>query len=98
MDGALVDEFDAASASRETPETRLLQEAESRDLRAAIESLPATLGQTTWLRDIEELSYAEIAKRLAIPIGTVMSRLSRARELLYRRLTSESRASWRPRQ
>jgi DNA-directed RNA polymerase specialized sigma24 family protein len=43
-----------------------------------------------WLRDIEEASYAEIAQRLRVPIGTVMSRLSRARELLYRRITKKA--------
>jgi RNA polymerase sigma-70 factor (ECF subfamily) len=73
--------------SADTPESRLLRHAESRELRAAIESLPLALYQTVWLRDIEELSYAEIASRLGIPIGTVMSRLSRARGLLYRRMT-----------
>jgi RNA polymerase sigma-70 factor (ECF subfamily) len=87
VDGDAVDRFDGADDSSETPEARLLRKAESRDLRAAIESLPPALRQTVWLRDIEELSYAEIARRLDIPIGTVMSRLSRARELLYRRMT-----------
>lgn len=94
VDGEAVDQFDGAGASSETPEARLLREAESRDLRAAIESLPPALGQTMWLRDVEELSYAEIAKRLNIPIGTVMSRLSRARELLYRCLTGRAGAGW----
>ena len=97
VDGEAVDRFDGAGAGSETPEARLLQDALGRDLRAAIESLPHGLRQTVWLRDIEELSYAEIAKRLGIPIGTVMSRLSRARELLYRRLAGETAAGWRRR-
>jgi RNA polymerase sigma-70 factor (ECF subfamily) len=87
VDGDAVDRFDGADTSSETPEARLLRNAETRVLGAAIESLPPALRQTVWLRDIEELSYAEIAARLNIPIGTVMSRLSRARELLYRRMT-----------
>ena len=95
VDGEAVDQFDGAGAACETPEAQLLREASSRDLRAAIASLPRALGQTMWLRDVEELSYAEIAKRLDIPIGTVMSRLSRARDLLCCRLTEGAGASWR---
>jgi RNA polymerase sigma-70 factor (ECF subfamily) len=90
VDGDAVERFDGADASGDTPEARLIRTAESRDLRAAIDSLPPALRQTVWLRDVEELSYAEIAKRLNIPIGTVMSRLSRARELLYRRMTERA--------
>jgi RNA polymerase sigma-70 factor (ECF subfamily) len=97
VDGEAVDQFDGAGAASETPEARLLRDALSRDLRAAIESLPRALGQTMWLRDVEELSYAEIAARLDIPIGTVMSRLSRARELVYRRLARETGAGGRRR-
>lgn len=97
VDGEAVDRFDGTGAASETPEARLLQDALDRDLRAAIESLPHALGRTVWLRDIEELSYAEIAKRLGIPIGTVMSRLSRAREILYRRLAGGAGARWRRR-
>ena len=93
IDGEAVDQF--AGAASETPEDRLLRDALGRDVRAAIESLPRALGQTLWLREVEELSYAEIAKRLDIPIGTVMSRLSRARELLYRRLAAGAGAAWR---
>jgi len=39
-----------------------------------------------WLRDVEEFSYAEIAQMLSIPIGTVMSRISRGRHMLFERL------------
>lgn len=95
IDGEAVDRFEGASASSETPEALLLRDAMSPDLRAAIESLPRALRQTVWLRDVEDLSYAEIAQRLDVPIGTVMSRLSRARELLYRRLAAGAGAGWR---
>ena len=97
VDGEAVDQCEGAAADGETPEARLLRDASSRDLRAAIESLPRALAHTVWLRDVEGLSYAEIAKRLEIPIGTVMSRLSRARSLLYRRLTGRTGLGWRRR-
>ena len=95
VDGAVP--LDVADASSDTPDAQLLRKVESRDLRAAVDSLPRALRQTVWLRDIEEMSYAEIARRLDIPIGTVMSRLSRARELLYRHMTERANAG-RPRQ
>jgi RNA polymerase sigma-70 factor (ECF subfamily) len=56
------------------------------DLQAAVEALPDAFRQAVWLRDVEEFSYAEIAQMLAIPIGTVMSRISRGRRLLFDRL------------
>jgi RNA polymerase sigma-70 factor (ECF subfamily) len=90
VDDDAVNGFTGVDAG-DTPEARLLRHAESRELRAAVESLPPALYQTVWLRDIEEFSYAEIASRLGIPMGTVMSRLSRARELLYRRMTDGRR-------
>lgn len=57
------------------------------DLRAALDSLPTPFRQAVWLRDVEECSYAEIAQIEAVPVGTVMSRISRGRRLLYVRLT-----------
>ena len=73
-------------ASAETPETRLLRETLAPELQAAIDALPAAFREAVWLRDVEEFSYAEIAEMLSIPIGTVMSRISRGRHMLFERL------------
>ena len=70
----------------ETPETLLLRDTLTPDLQAAIEALPGPFRQAVWLRDVEEFSYAEIAEMLSIPVGTVMSRISRGRRLLFDRL------------
>jgi RNA polymerase sigma-70 factor (ECF subfamily) len=49
--------------------------------------LPEAFRQAVWLRDVEEFSYAEIARILDVPIGTVMSRISRGRRMLHESLT-----------
>ena len=67
----------------ETPETLLMQKIERAQVTAAISNLPVAFREVLVLREIEELSYEEIAGMLDIPKGTVMSRLSRARRLLY---------------
>ena len=87
VDESKVERFAERAAHGDTPERRLLDRVLDDQLRTAHESLPLSLRQTLWLRDIEELSYAEIATQLGIPVGTVMSRLSRARRLLYERVT-----------
>ncbi len=56
------------------------------ELQEAIDDLPATFREAVLLRDVEEFSYAEIAAMLDIPLGTVMSRISRGRRLLFERL------------
>jgi len=71
----------------DTPETLLLRETLAPDLQSAIDALPATFREVVWLRDVEEFSYAEIAEMLGVPIGTVMSRISRGRHLLFDRLS-----------
>jgi RNA polymerase sigma-70 factor (ECF subfamily) len=76
----------AAGGSFETPETLLLRDALTPELQEAIDELPPAFRQAVWLRDVEEFSYAEIADMLEIPIGTVMSRISRGRRVLYDRL------------
>src|SRR2546421_8994474 len=70
----------------ETPESLLLRETLAPDLQAAIDDLPEQFRQAVWLRDVEEFSYAEIASMLSIPAGTVMSRISRGRRLLFDKL------------
>ena len=72
----------------ETPETLLIRETLTPDVQAAIDALPDWFRQAVWLRDVEEFSYAEISEMLSIPIGTVMSRISRGRRLLFDRLTA----------
>jgi RNA polymerase sigma-70 factor (ECF subfamily) len=69
-----------------TPETLLLRDTLAPELQAAIDALPETFREAVWLRDVEEFSYAEIAGMLDVPIGTVMSRISRGRHLLFERL------------
>ena len=59
------------------------------DLKEALDELPDVFRQAVWLRDVEEFSYAEIAKMLDVPIGTVMSRISRGRRQLFKKLSQE---------
>ncbi len=64
------------------PEERLLQQYTVTRVRAAIEELPTEFREVLVLREIEGLAYKEIAAVVRVPIGTVMSRLARARERL----------------
>jgi len=70
----------------QTPEQLLSRATLDRDLQAALDALPDTFRQAVWLRDVEEFSYAEIAQIMDVPIGTVMSRISRGRRMLHDRL------------
>jgi RNA polymerase sigma factor (sigma-70 family) len=64
----------------DTPETALLRTAEAGQVRGVLNQLPRALREVLVLRELEGLSYREIAQTAALPIGTVMSRLARARE------------------
>src|SRR5262249_49797085 len=64
------------------PEKQLLQQHEVARVRTALEQLPADFREVLVLREIEGLSYKEIAAVIRVPIGTVMSRLARARDRL----------------
>jgi len=70
----------------ETPEAQLLRETLSPELQTAIDGLPQIFREAVWLLDVEEFSYAEIGAMLRIPPGTVMSRISRGRRMLFERL------------
>ena len=69
-----------------TPETILIDRSSQALMQRAIEELPVHFREILLLCDVEEMSYQEIAETLSIPIGTVMSRLSRARKGLRSRL------------
>lgn len=70
----------------ETPEVLLLRKANVETVRRAVAALPAHYREVIVLREIDELDYREIARIVDAPIGTVMSRLARARRLLMRAL------------
>jgi len=65
-----------------TPETVLMERSNRQLMQSAIDELPVYFREVLLLCDVEEMSYQEIAETLSIPIGTVMSRLSRARKTL----------------
>jgi RNA polymerase sigma factor (sigma-70 family) len=69
-------------ASGATPETALLKKTATHALRDCIETLPPEYRETLIMRELEEFSYKQISDTIALPIGTVMSRLSRARKRL----------------
>jgi RNA polymerase sigma-70 factor (ECF subfamily) len=70
----------------ETPESALIAKADEARLAAAVAALPMPFQETLVLRDIHGLDYREIAKVTGVPIGTVMSRLARARARLMAQL------------
>jgi RNA polymerase sigma-70 factor, ECF subfamily len=90
VDSELVEEaasLPGGPIALDTPERILLRDTLDADLQSALEDLPAAFREAVWLRDVEEFSYAQIAEMLGVPIGTVMSRISRGRRLLFERLS-----------
>jgi RNA polymerase sigma-70 factor, ECF subfamily len=83
VDSEAVERAADGAGDRDTPEQLLSRATLDADLQAALDALPEAFRQAVWLRDVEELSYAEIAGVLDVPIGTVMSRISRGRRALF---------------
>jgi RNA polymerase sigma-70 factor (ECF subfamily) len=75
-----------------SPEEEVIRSSEINQLRRAIEAIPEPFREAVVLRDMEELSYAEIAEVTGVPVGTVMSRLSRARGMLAKELLPRRRS------
>ena len=73
-----------------SPESLLLRDANAQQLRRAIELLPLEFREVLVLREFEECSYKDIAKITGLKMGTVMSRLARARERLARHLRADA--------
>jgi RNA polymerase sigma-70 factor (ECF subfamily) len=82
----LDEDRDEAGSYALNPERLFLQRADKHMLLEAIEDLPVTFREVIVLRELEELTYQEIAGVAGVPLGTVMSRLSRARKQLQDRL------------
>jgi RNA polymerase sigma-70 factor, ECF subfamily len=78
-----------AAIERDTPETILFARANREQLLSALDALPVYFREILLLCEVEEMSYQEIAETLSVPIGTVMSRLSRARKTLRDRLRTQ---------
>jgi RNA polymerase sigma-70 factor (ECF subfamily) len=90
MTDAMISDEDGLepAVDTETPETILMNRSSSQLVQCAIDDLPVHYRETLLLCEVEEMSYQEIAEILSIPIGTVMSRLSRARKAVRESLLS----------
>jgi RNA polymerase sigma-70 factor (ECF subfamily) len=78
IDTVPLDEHDGARAAEVAPRDRLAL----RDLQSSLDALPVEQKEVLLLVGLEDMSYADAARTLGVPIGTVMSRLSRGRERL----------------
>jgi len=83
----LDEEIEQAGSDALNPEELVLQSMNHDLLREALEQLPVEFREVIILRELEGLSYKEIAAIIAVPLGTVMSRLARARKRLQYYLT-----------
>ena len=90
---SLDSEDDGLEVENETPETILMKRSNSQLVQSAIDDLPVHYREALLLCEVEEMSYQEIAETLSIPVGTVMSRLSRARRTLRDHLGRELRSN-----
>jgi RNA polymerase sigma-70 factor, ECF subfamily len=70
------------SEAQDTPETEMLRKLDAQTIQGMVAALPDVFREVIVLREIEDLSYREIAEIVSTPVGTVMSRLARARAML----------------
>ena len=87
----LDDELHEIKSNDLSPEALLLQKADAQMLRQAVEELPIEFREVLVLRELDEMSYKQIAAVADLPLGTVMSRLARARKRLQQILASHTR-------
>jgi RNA polymerase sigma-70 factor (ECF subfamily) len=86
-------EGEVVAVSLETPESIMLKQAGQQRVQTALEQVPVIFREALLLCDVEEMSYQETADTLGVPIGTVMSRLHRARKALRAALEEKLHAS-----
>jgi RNA polymerase sigma factor (sigma-70 family) len=87
------DDVPVLPAISTTPESLLFEHSQQNAVRNAIERLPVSFREVLLLCDVEDASYREVSKILSIPIGTVMSRLARARKAIRESLLSIPQAA-----
>jgi len=86
----LDDELPEVRSDDMNPEAQLLQKGDAQMLRQAVEELPLEFREVLVLRELDEMSYKQIAVVADLPLGTVMSRLARARKRLQQILTGHT--------
>jgi RNA polymerase sigma factor (sigma-70 family) len=84
------EEMHSPDVPADDPEEMLMRSYEGERLKRALEDLPAEFREVVILRELEGLSYKEIAGIADVPVGTVMSRLARARKRLQQHLTENA--------
>jgi len=86
-------DVDAVESAGADPFTVLSKNIQAEQLRAAVEELPVEFREVVMLKDLQGLSYREIAEVVSVPIGTVMSRLARGRRRLADKLCAQKGAT-----
>ena len=89
---SLDDDLDEIESKDLNPEALLLQSADTQMVRQALEDLPVEFREVLVLRELEEMSYRDIASITDLPLGTVMSRLARGRKRLQLALSNQMHA------
>ena len=88
METEFDDEIHSPDTATTNPEALLERSRDGEALRRALEELPEEFREIIVMRELEGMAYKEIADVAGVPIGTVMSRLARARKRLQQRLTA----------
>jgi RNA polymerase sigma factor (sigma-70 family) len=90
QDGSFDEEIHVAATTARDPETVLLEKESAERVKAAVTELPPNYREVLVLREFEDLSYKEISGIVGVPLGTVMSRLGRARNQLQQNLAGRA--------
>jgi len=91
-----LEDQETVAVTWETPESLVVASGTRQTIQDALERLPLSYREVILLCDVEEMKYQQISEILAVPIGTVMSRLSRARKILREMLAGERTARSTP--
>jgi RNA polymerase sigma-70 factor (ECF subfamily) len=96
QDDSVPEEMPTWQEPQTSPEKMMLQQQDRSTIRRLVEELPEPFREAIVLREMNDLSYKEIAEVAGVPVGTVMSRLARARAMLRSAWNTAETASARP--